>query len=84
MDFRKGLDAYNGGDYATALRTWRPLAEAGNARAQYNLGLMYDNGQGVTQDYPEAVRWYRLAAARGHPSAQFNLGVIYVSTAEQN
>ena len=52
-------------------------AEQGNAVSQFNLGLMYDTGQGVTQDYQEAVRWYRLAAAQGHADAQFNLAVMY-------
>ena len=46
-DFNKGLDAYNDGDYATALKEWKPLAEEGNADAQYNLGVMYKNGWGV-------------------------------------
>ncbi len=50
--------AYQRGDYATAVREWRPLAEQGNASAQYNLGLMYDKGQGVPQDYAEIIRFY--------------------------
>ena len=50
-----------------------------NAIAQYNLGVMYDNGQGVTQDYKEAVRLYGLAAAQGDASAQVNLGVMYAN-----
>jgi TPR repeat protein len=54
-----------GGDHATALRLWRPLADQGNALAQRNLGFMYANGQGVPQDYAEAVKWYRLAADQG-------------------
>ena len=49
----------------------------GNADAQYNLGVMYDNGTGVAQDYKEAVRLYRLAAAQGNASAQSNLGAMY-------
>ena len=53
-----GLDeavaAYQRGDYASAFREFRPLAEQGNANAQYNLGIMYDNGQGVSQDYAGA------------------------------
>ena len=49
-DYQKGLDAYNKKDYATALRVWTPLAEQGNARAQFNLGVMYHNGQGVPWD----------------------------------
>ena len=46
-DFEKGLDTAKRGDYATALREWKPLAEQGDADAQYNLGLMYANGHGV-------------------------------------
>ena len=49
-DFNKGLAAANIGDFATALREWRPLAEQGDAGAQFNLGLMYNEGQGVPQD----------------------------------
>ncbi len=65
------------GDYATALRLWRPLAEQGNASAQFNLGQMYDIGYGVSQDHAEAVTWYRLAAEQGVASAQHNLGLTY-------
>ncbi len=57
--------AYQRGDYATAILEFRPLAEQGNAIAQYNLGLMYGKGQGVPQDYAEAVQWYRKAAEQG-------------------
>ena len=46
-DLQKGLDAAQKGDFATALKEWKPLAEQGNARAQNNLGLMYVKGQGV-------------------------------------
>ena len=77
QDFAKGLAAYKQGDYAAALREWRPLAAQGNASAKFNLGVMYDNGQGVTQDYREAVRLYLLAAAQGYAKAQFNLGLMY-------
>ncbi len=49
-DFQKGLDAAKSGDYATALKEWRPLAGQGNTDAQYNLGMMYMNGLGVTQE----------------------------------
>ena len=52
-------------------------AEQGDASAQFNLGVMYGNGRGVTQDYAEAVRWYRLAAEQGNAVAQGNLGVMY-------
>ena len=78
-DFMKGLAAYNAKDYAAALREWRPLAAQGYAGAQYNLGVMYKLGQGVTQDYKEAARLYGLAAAQGYAGAQYNLGVMYES-----
>ena len=48
------------------------VAEQGNAVAQFNLGLMYDKGQGVRQDYAQAVQWYRKAAEQGDAQAQYN------------
>ena len=76
--FDEGVAAHKRGDYATALREFRPLAELlGEASAQFNIGIMYDKGQGVAQDYAEAVRWYRKAAAQGNAGAQYNLGVMY-------
>ena len=77
QNFDKGLKAHDAGNYDTALREWEPLAEQGNIEAQYNLGFMYDNGQGLTQDKAEAVKWYRLAAEQAHGDAQLNLGAIY-------
>ena len=76
-DFDKGLAAAQKGDFATALREWTPLAEQGDARAQYNLGSMHENGQGVLQDYKTAVKWYRLAAEQGYVLAQYNLGQMF-------
>jgi len=76
-DFQKGWDAYNRGDYTTALREFTPLAEQGDADAQFNLGWMYYEGRGVPQDYETAVKWWTLAAEQGDPHAQFNLGVMY-------
>jgi TPR repeat protein len=55
----------------------RKLADQGNASAQYNLGTMYEAGQGVPQDYAEAVKWYRKAAEQGDAHAQNNLGTMY-------
>src|SRR6266852_2147310 len=75
--FEDGVAAYKRGDYATALRLWRPLAEQGAADAQFVLAAMYDKGQGVRQDYTEAVKWYRKAAEQGDDTAQFNLGGMY-------
>ena len=62
---------------AQELADLRALAEAGDTEAQYNLGVMYDNGEGIPQDDAEAVRWYRLAAEQGSATAQYNLGVMY-------
>ncbi|HIJ92135.1 MAG TPA: sel1 repeat family protein, partial [Rhodospirillaceae bacterium] len=76
-DFAAGFAAYQRGDYVAALREWRPLAERGNARAQSNLGVMYENGRGVAQDYAQAVRWYRKAAGQGFAHAQHGLGYMY-------
>ena len=73
----EGLAAAERGEYATALREWQPLAEAGDARAQYGLGLMYATGQGVPKSDVEAVKWYRLAADQGRANAQNNLGAMY-------
>ena len=77
QDFQKGLDAYEKGDYATALKEWTPLADQGHAKAQYNLGVAYANGEGVLQDYKTAVKWYTLSAEQGYADAQVNLGVMY-------
>ena len=78
-DWDKGYTAYESGDYATALREWTPLAKQGNAFAQYSLGLMYANGDGVPQDYKTAVEWYRLAAEQGNLFAQQKMGYMYVT-----
>jgi uncharacterized protein len=72
-----GLAAYQRGDFAAALQLFQPLAEDGDASAQCNLGVMYEQGRGVAQNYREAMRWFRLAALQGDASAQSNLGVMY-------
>jgi len=72
-----GVDAEKRGDYAAALALWRPLAEQGNAAAQFDVGSLYANGYGVVQDYVEAASWYRKAADQGYASAQSSLGFMY-------
>ena len=67
--YENGVAAYQRGDYASALKFWRPLAAQGNAYAQYNLGFMYDEGRGVPQDFVQAHMWFELAAAQGHEEA---------------
>jgi uncharacterized protein len=76
-DFQAGMDAYNREDFATALREWRPLAEQGDARAQFSFGLLYENGDGVPRDYTKARQWYEKAAAQGDAKAQLYLGMQY-------
>src|SRR5260370_15179992 len=73
-----GVAAYQRGDYAIALQSYRKAADQGDARAQNNLGAMYESGRGVPQSYTEAIRWYRLAADQGDATAQNNLGSIYI------
>ena len=74
QNYNEGLAAHQAGDYNTALKEWRPLAEQGNAITQYNLALMYKNGEGIAEDNVEAVKWYKRAAEQGYASAQNNLG----------
>ena len=76
----EGIAARERGDYATALREFRPLAERGDADAQANLGLMNIKGQGVPHDIAAAAKWYREAAEQGIPEAQHFLGVMYVQS----
>ena len=75
--FEDAVDAYARGDYAKALRLIRPLANDGNATAQFNLGVMYLTGHGVQQDYSAAALWFRKAAEQGYAHAQSNLGTLY-------
>jgi hypothetical protein len=75
-DFQKGLTAYKSGDYSTALREWKPLAKQGNVSAQYNLGVMYDQGKGVSQDYKTAAKWFTLAANQGFEGAKAKLASV--------
>ncbi len=77
--FGEGIAAYERGDYATALKEFRPLAEQGDASAQFSVGTMYESGLGVPQDFAEAAKWYRKAAEQGHAKAQSILGVMYHS-----
>ena len=75
--FDEGVIAHERGDYETALKEFRPLAERGDAMAQSNLGIMYENGQGVPQDYAEALKWFRKAATQDDVNAQYHLGRMY-------
>jgi len=72
-----GFNAYNHGNYREAVKLWKKAANQGDAEAQLNLGLMYDNGQGVKQNYVKAVKWWKKAANQGDAEAQNNLALMY-------
>jgi TPR repeat protein len=74
--FDDGVAAYERGEYATALRLFQPLANEGNARAQFGLGVMYNNGRGVAQDYVRAHMWFNLSASRGDTEAAENRSIV--------
>jgi TPR repeat protein len=76
-DYDDGVEAYDHKDYATAVTLFKRAAEQGSTSAQYNLGVAYDQAQGVAQDYPQAAHWYTKAAEAGDTRAQYNLGLMY-------
>jgi len=76
-DIKRAADAYNAGDYATAIAIWEPYAHQGNRDAQFGMGVIYYGGNGVSKNLDEALAWFRKAADSGHPTAMFNLGVAY-------
>ncbi len=74
---RPGVEGYDRGDYATALKELKPLADQGLAEAQFQLGMMYQYGRGLPKDLGKAANWVRLAAEQGHTEAQTHLGLMY-------
>jgi len=76
---RRADKAYLKGNYEKSAKELESLANLGDARAQYNLGLLYDQGVGVPQSDALALRWYTQAAERGEPRAQYNLGIMYMN-----
>lgn len=75
-DVKEGVDAWQAGNYQAAVAEWRPLALAGDADAQFNLGQAYKLGRGVPADMAQAEAWYRRAAKQGHLQAEDNLGLV--------
>jgi hypothetical protein len=71
--------AYQRGDYATVVRDLQPKADGGDVRAQFDLAVLYDKGQGVPQDDAKARYWYTLAAEHGEKRAQYNLALMYMN-----
>ena len=72
-----GAAAYDAGDYGEAAQIWRPLAEEGDAKAQFNLGLLHETGRGVAEDPAQAAAWYERAALQGVTQAQYNLAALH-------
>ncbi|MBL28111.1 MAG: hypothetical protein CMM50_11255 [Rhodospirillaceae bacterium] len=85
-DFDEAQAAFNTGRFEKAKDLLEPLAEDGDARAQYALGAMYQNGLAVEKDYGKALAYYQASAGQGYPSGQFGLGALYEkgSGVEQN
>ena len=83
----EGLVAFQAGNYQQAFELWKPLAESGDAKAQYNIGLLFMNGLGVEKNPVYARELFRAAARQGMVDAQYNLGLIYfqgISTFRRN
>ncbi len=76
---RRADKAYQHSDYEKTVKELRYLANEGDPRAQYDLGVLYDQGQGVPKNSIEARAWYTLAAEQGEPRAQYNLGLMYAN-----
>ena len=76
-DFADGVAAYHAEDYETAFEIWLPLAEEGDNAAQYNIGILYQFGLGVTQDVQKAVDWYHKSAEAGFADATAHMGDLY-------
>ena len=76
-DYEEGVEAAFSGDFETAFSEFTAAAEGGLSLAQYNLGILYFTGQGVSKNLEEAFKWTKAAAEQGHLNAQFNLGSLY-------
>ncbi len=75
--FQHAYDLNDRGRHEEAFSIYQQLANQGHAKAQFNLGVMYDRGQHVAQDYAQAVSWYQKAAEQGNTNAQYNLALKY-------
>lgn len=76
--YDEGYAAYQTHDYAGALADWKPLAEQGDLHAQYALGTMHKQGEGIPADWKQAMYWFRKAAEQGHAASQYELGAVYL------
>lgn len=77
---KAGIEAWQRADYAAAVGIWRPLAEADDADAAFNLGQAYRLGRGVSTNLAAAQTWFERAARKGHVDAQTTLGLLLFDT----
>jgi len=82
-DVKAGVEAWNAGNYTAAVAEWRPLADKGDADAQFNMGQAYRFGKGVPKDLRITQSWYQKAAQQGHEKAQANLGILLFDTGKR-
>jgi TPR repeat protein len=80
---KAGIDAWQRSDYSGAVATWRPLAEKGDADAEFNLGQAYRLGRGVPTNLAAARTWFERAANQGHVDAQTTLGLLLFQNSDQ-
>jgi TPR repeat protein len=80
---KAGIEAWQKGDYAAGVAIWRPLAEKGDADAQFNLGQAYRLGRGVPTNLSAAQTWFERAANQGHLDAQATLGLLMFQSGDQ-
>lgn len=82
--FNEAVENYNKGEFTKAFDTFYLLAKEGNAKAQYNVGLLYALGKGAQKSVSNARKWYEKAAKQGNAKAQYNLGKLYHDTAQHD
>lgn len=78
QEYEQGKQAFLDEDYATAIQILKPLAESGHSQAQVTMGIIYDNGHGVTADAEQAFKWYMMAAEQGFPIVQHQVAFKYL------
>ncbi|MGB5506635.1 MAG: tetratricopeptide repeat protein [Sulfurovum sp.] len=83
-EFNQAVEDYNNGGYIKALNTFYSLAKKGDAKAQFNVGLIYANGKGVQKDLTKARKWYEKAAKQDNGPAQYNLAQLYHAAGESD
>ena len=82
-DYQDGLDAYKRQDYKEAIKWFRLSAEQGHAKAQNNLGSMYEKGQGVLQDYSLAHMWWNICGSSGDKDCVKNRNIVEKKMSKQ-